>query len=104
LAGKHYHVLEADNAPEALEVSTRFDGAINLLIADHSLKNMTGRQLAERIKQSRPQLKVIHISGDLREKLEQEGGLISGAAFLGKPFLPAQLTEKVVQVLGRAPA
>jgi DNA-binding response OmpR family regulator len=103
LAGKHYHVLEADNAPEALEVSSKFEGAINLLIADQSLKIMTGRQLAQRIQQSRPQLKVLHMSSDLREKVEQEGGLVSGAALLGKPFLPTDLTARVVQILGSAP-
>ena len=99
LVGQSYQVLEADSAPEALEVSRTFEGAINLLIVDHYLKTMTGGQLAEQMKKFRPQLKVLHTSGDLREKLEQEGGLIPGAAFLAKPFLPAALIDKVSEVL-----
>ena len=96
---KNYHVLEADSAAEALALSNTFDGVINLLITDHSLDTMTGRQLAEQMRQSRPDLKVLHISGHLREELEQEGGLMPGASFLGKPFSPGDLTKKVTQVL-----
>jgi DNA-binding response OmpR family regulator len=83
-----------------LEVSATFDGAINLMIADHTLKSMTGRQVAERICQSRPGARVLHISGCLAGQLEQEGGLISGAEFLQKPFLPKELVEKVRRILG----
>ena len=59
LVREDYRVLEADSAAEALEVSQTFSGTIDLLIADHTLKTMTGRQVAEQIRQSRPGLKVI---------------------------------------------
>ena len=99
LVREDYRVLEADSADEALAVSRSFDGVINLLIADHALKTMSGRQVAEQIRQSRPALKVLHISGYPIEKLEREGGLIPGAEFLAKPFLPHQLAEKVSRIL-----
>jgi len=70
------------------------------MIADHTLKSMTGRQVAERICQSRPGVHVLHISGCLAGQLEQEGGLIPGAEFLQKPFLPKDLVEKVRRILG----
>jgi hypothetical protein len=53
-----------------------------LLIADHTLKNMTGRQVAEKISQARPGLKVLHMSGVSRERLEDEAGIMPGADFL----------------------
>ena len=49
LVREDYRVLEADSAAEALEVSQTFSGTIYLLIADHTLKTMTGRQVAEQI-------------------------------------------------------
>jgi CheY-like chemotaxis protein len=100
LVCEDYRVLEADSAAEALEVSDTFDGTIDLLIADHTLQNMTGRQMAEQMRQSRPTLQVLHISGYPSETLEQEGGLIPGAYFLLKPFLPKHLAQKVSQILG----
>ena len=100
LVREDYRVLEADSAAEALEVSQTFSGTIDLLIADHTLKTMTGRQVAEQIRQSRPGLKVLHISGLSLEKLAQDGGLIPGADFLAKPFSPKTLVEKVDQILG----
>ena len=100
LVREDYRVLEADSAAEALEVSQTFSGTIDLLIADHTLKTMTGRQVAEQIRQSRPGLKVLHISGLSLEKLEQDGGLMPGAEFLAKPFSPQTLVKKVDQMLG----
>jgi len=100
LVREDYRVLEADSAAEALEVSQTFSGTIDLLIADHTLKTMTGRQVAEQIRQDRPGLKVLHISGLSLEKLEQDGGVIPGAEFLAKPFSPKTLVNKVDQILG----
>ena len=100
LVREDYRVLEADSAAEALEISQTFPGTIDLLIADHTLKTMTGCQVAEQIRQSRPGLKVLHISGFSLEKLEQDGGLMPGAEFLAKPFLPKALVNKLDQMLG----
>jgi len=101
LVREDYRVLEADSAAEALAVSQTFPGTIDLLIADHTLKTMTGRQVAEQIQQSRPGLKVLHIFGHSLEKLEQDGGLMAGAGFLAKPFSPKALVEKVDQMLAK---
>jgi DNA-binding response OmpR family regulator len=99
LVRKDYRVLEAASAGEALEVSNVFEGVIDLLIADHSLKMMTGRQVVEKICGSRADLKILHISGYPLANLEQEGGIIPGADFLAKPFLPGVLIEKVKGIL-----
>jgi len=95
-----YRVLEADSAAEALEVSSTYEGVIDLLVADHTLKTMTGRQLAEKICQTRPGLRVLQISGYAQKKLE-EGEAKAGADFLEKPFSPKALLEKVREILNR---
>ena len=97
-----YRILKADSAAEALEVSAAFDGIIDLLITDHALKAMTTAwQVAEKIKQSRAGLKIIHMSGYPIETLEEQGGLTPGAEFLAKPFLSQTLIEKVTYALSR---
>jgi CheY-like chemotaxis protein len=100
LAHEDYRVLEADSAAEALDVSNTFDGVIDLLIADHILKTMTGRQLAEKICRARPGLKVLQISGYAQERLEQ-GDTRAAVDFLAKPFVPKDLIEKVREIFNR---
>jgi DNA-binding NtrC family response regulator len=100
LAREDYRVFEADCAAEALEVSNTFEGLIDLLIADHILKTMTGRQLAEKICRARPGLKVLQISGYAQERLE-ERDTRAAADFLAKPFLPEALIQKVREILNR---
>jgi len=99
LAREAYRVLEADSATEALEVSNTFRGIIDLLIADHALKAMKGRQVADKICESRPRLKILFISGYPLEALEEAGEIIPGADFLAKPFLPTVLVQKVRDIL-----
>jgi len=100
LTHANYRVLEADSAAEALTVSTAFEDVIDLLITDHILKTLTGRQLAERMLQDRPDLKVLHVSGHSQERLAEEGGIMPGAEFLPKPFTAQMLKEKVRQMIG----
>ena len=100
LGREDYRVLEADSATEALEVSNTFEGVIDLLIADHILKTMTGPQLAEQICQARPGLRVLRISG-YPPKMLEEGEKKASADFLEKPFSTKALIEKVREVLNR---
>jgi CheY-like chemotaxis protein len=99
LVAAHYRVFEADSEAEAFAVSEMVV-PIDLLIVDHALKRMSGRQVAEHIRQTRPGLKVLHVSGYPLEKLLEEEGLTPGADFLPKPFLPKDLIEKVRLMLG----
>lgn len=99
-----YLVLEADSAAAALEVSNIFEDVIDLLIADHALKTMTGREVAAEISRSRLGLKVLYISGYPLETLQKEAGgeSLSRADFLAKPFLPKDLVGKVKEILRSA--
>jgi two-component system cell cycle sensor histidine kinase/response regulator CckA len=100
LVRENYRVLEADSAAEALEVSNTFEGVIDLLIADHTLKTMTGPQLAEKICQARPGMRVLRVSG-YPQKMLEEGEAKPSFDFLEKPFLPKALIEKVREILKR---
>ena len=90
----YLRMLKADSATEALTVSQCFEGVIDLFITDHSLKPLTGRQVAEQMRQSRPDLKVLHISGHLRTHLESDEGLVPGGEFLAKPFTAQTLGKR----------
>jgi two-component system cell cycle sensor histidine kinase/response regulator CckA len=103
LVRDRHSVLEADSAEEALEIAYSFKSAIDLLIADHALKTMTGREVAEKICRLRPGLKVLHISGFSMQIIQQDGGIIPGAAFLAKPFKSTELIKIIRELYYRAP-
>jgi FixJ family two-component response regulator len=60
---------------------------------------MSGRQLADRLRERRPELKVLFVSGYTDYAIIRHGMLEPGIAFLQKPFTPESLTRKVREVL-----
>jgi CheY-like chemotaxis protein len=64
------------------------------------MPQMGGRELARRLLNSRPQVKVLYISGYADNAVWYPGGLDTGGAFLQKPFSPEALARKVREVLG----
>jgi len=103
VAGLGYRVLEARDGGAALEASASHEGPIHLLLTDMVMPHMTGRQLAERLRSSRPGIKVLLVSGYTNEVVVRNGALGAGIAFLQKPFTPDSLGRKIREVLG-APA
>jgi nitrogen-specific signal transduction histidine kinase/CheY-like chemotaxis protein len=103
LRERGYTVLEASRGAEALELSELYAGRIDLLVTDVVMPQMSGRELARRLANSRPQIKVLYISGYADRAVWCEGGLDSGGAFLQKPFSPEALVGKVREVLGGSP-
>ncbi len=99
LRRQNYDVLEAGSADEALEVVAAFKGHIDLLITDMSLPQQNGRQLAEELKQTRSDLKVLYVSGYTDDPAIYDRELPAGAAFLQKPFTLGSLLSKVREVL-----
>jgi two-component system cell cycle sensor histidine kinase/response regulator CckA len=98
LRGKGYAVIEADGAQAALE-AVRGEQAIDLLITDVVMPQMNGPALVREIRQVRPQLKVVFISGYAEDAFR--GGLddLANAGFLPKPFSLKQLAAKVKDAL-----
>jgi CheY-like chemotaxis protein len=102
LQSNGYRLLEASSGPEALAVSGGHAGTIDLLVTDVIMPEMTGRELANRLRQLRPRMKVLYVSGYPADVMGREGILDAGVAYLPKPFTPAQLSIKVREVLGQS--
>jgi signal transduction histidine kinase/CheY-like chemotaxis protein len=99
-----YRVLGASNAAEALRISTQHAGSIDLLVSDVVMPEMAGPELAQRLVASRPDLKVLYISGYTGEALTKHGVLDVAANLLQKPFATGALVQRVRDVLeARAP-
>ena len=99
LEGKGYSVLEAANAETARTLCTQHTGAVQLLLADVVLPDTHGPQLADELCRQQPDLKTLFISGYASSEIEHFGWLKPGSAFVKKPFTPAQLLDKVREVL-----
>ena len=91
LVGEGYEVLVAQDGEEAIELagSNTFD----VLLTDLTMPKVGGREVAERLRESQPALKVVYMSGYAEDL--PPGALPPATSFLGKPFTFAELTETV---------
>lgn len=96
-----YRVLCAESSTQALEKAKSSGGAIHLLVTDVIMPGMNGRSLAEELRSTRPQMKVLFISGYTDDMVLQHGQLEVGMGFLPKPFSPETLGHKIREVLDR---
>jgi PAS domain S-box-containing protein len=94
-----YTVLAAESGVRALELATHYSAAIHLLITDVVMPEMGGRQLADALAPSRPQMRVIFISGYAEDTIEQHGVSAESTCFVPKPFMNDVLLRKVREVL-----
>jgi two-component system, cell cycle sensor histidine kinase and response regulator CckA len=94
-----YTVLEADRPRAALEICRSREGEIDLLVTDVVLPEINGRELAQRVVQERPGIKIIYISGFANDAVLQTGQLGPGAVFLQKPVDADRLGNAVREVL-----
>ena len=97
-----YHVLSAQNAGEALLTCERHPRAIHLLLTDIVMPQMNGRELAERLRELRPDLPVLFMSGYTDNSIIVHGTLDPGVSHVQKPLLPETLVRRVREVLDAA--
>jgi signal transduction histidine kinase len=100
ILGKHgYRVLAAENAGEALLLCERHAEPIHLLLTDVVMPHMSGPELARRLLASRPDMKILCMSGYTDDSIIRHGLVEADFAYLQKPVTPASLARKVREVL-----
>ena len=97
-----HKVLTASGGKTALQRVEKYPGAIDLLVTDVVMPEMSGPDLAAQLARSRPGLIVLYISGYTDHALLHRGVIEQGTAFLQKPFLPDVLLSRVNELLGSA--
>jgi two-component system, cell cycle sensor histidine kinase and response regulator CckA len=96
-----YKVLEAKDGVEALEVSDRYKGPIDLLLTDMVMPGMGGHALAQELTRRRPEIRLAFMSGYTGQSVGSQGPLDPGSVFLMKPFTRELLTRKIREALDR---
>ena len=102
--GAGYTVLDAQNGAAALAICDRHEGCIDLLVTDLVMPGMNGIELARRVRDSRPGISVLFMSGYAEDAKERLGDLDEGRAFLQKPITPTKLSRKVGEILSERAA
>ncbi|MFZ0638871.1 MAG: PAS domain S-box protein [Candidatus Acidiferrales bacterium] len=101
LVQEGYHVLEAQNAEDALKLARTHAGEIQLLFTDVVMAGKSGRQLAEEMQKLRPGIRVLYMSGYTDEAIVHHGLLGRGMVLLQKPFTLNSLALKIRETLDR---
>jgi PAS domain S-box-containing protein len=97
-----YNLLEAADGEAALQLSAAHKGPIHLLLTDIIMPGITGRELANQLSRTRPEMKVLYMSGYTENVVGHNGLLDSGVVLLQKPFSLPTLRAKVREVLDTA--
>jgi PAS domain S-box-containing protein len=98
-----YRVLVASNGEEALQVAQQYNHPISMLITDMVMPKLDGRQLIERLRAKRPQIRVILLSGYTDMTVAGTGEPLPETHFLQKPFTADALARRVREVLDLRP-
>jgi len=93
-----FNVVEARNGEEALQ-RWRERSEVDLVVSDLVMPEMGGRELATRLREDAPRLKVLFTSGYTDDAGIRQGALAQGMGFLSKPFTPEALVRKAREML-----
>lgn len=104
LARNGYGVLIAESGEEGLHAAEAYEGAIALILTDVMLPGMRGPEMAARIRQQRPGIRSLYISGYMDDPDLVASILPAGEGFLQKPFTLQSLLQTVRSILDRKPA
>jgi two-component system cell cycle sensor histidine kinase/response regulator CckA len=99
LKGMGYTVLTADGGQAALEVWKKAGGAIDILLTDVIMPQMSGGELAHRLRDLKPELKILFMSGYTDDMLASHRLFEGETQLIQKPFSAEQLGRKLRDVL-----
>lgn len=94
-----YRVLQAEDGAAAMQIVVAHEGVINLLLTDVIMPGMNGRELAQRVAELRPNVKILYMSGYTENVIGRNGTLDAGVRLLQKPFTLRDLKNTVREVL-----
>ncbi len=98
-----YKVIEAADGAVAMQIAVAHEAVIHLLLTDVIMPGMNGRELAQRISEIRPNIKILYMSGYTENAIGHNGMLDAGVQLLQKPFNLRDLRSKVREVLDVSP-
>lgn len=99
LVTQGYHVLEAQDAEQAVRLLQRGSSRIDGVLTDVAMPGLGGRQLGETIARCWPPVKVLYMSGFPVSRMVNEGALDPTQPFIQKPFTAEQLARKIKELL-----
>ena len=102
LENQGYDVVEAADGAAAVQICVAHQGTIHLLLTDVIMPGMNGRELAQRVSEIRPNMKVLYMSGYTENAIGHNGTLDAGITLLQKPFTLQALKAKVREVLDQS--
>jgi Response regulator containing CheY-like receiver, AAA-type ATPase, and DNA-binding domains len=99
ILSRHGHkVIEAEHGADALRLAADYKDRIDLLITDMYMPGLRGPEIIEKLRPSRPGIRVLFMSGYGDEDVARSG-VQPGSSFLRKPFTVQELSEAVRTVL-----
>ena len=98
-----YKIIEAADGAVAMQIAVAHEAVIHLLLTDVIMPGMNGRELAQRISEIRPNVKILYMSGYTENVIGHNGMLDAGVRLLQKPFNLRDLKSKVREVLDATP-
>jgi PAS domain S-box-containing protein len=96
-----YRVIEAANGTEALAAISAPRCSIQLLLSDVIMPQMSGPDLARKVKEICPEARILYMSGYAESSIVHRGILDAEVELLRKPFDAASLLKKVREILDR---
>jgi len=96
-----YRVLEASNPSIAFSTCTQHEGPIHLVMTDVVMPEMNGPDLVKRIISQYPEMKVLYMSGYVKNFISHQGILGKEMDYIQKPFTVNELAKKVREVLDK---
>src|SRR5579871_2920 len=98
LSGLGYQLLPTNLPLKALEISSRYTHKIDLLLTDVLMPGMNGHELAQQLKNQRPEMKVLYVSG-FADRAFEDSDASGPEAFMEKPYEFDELARKIREIL-----
>jgi PAS domain S-box-containing protein len=93
-----HEVVVAASGEEALTLSREVEGPVDLVLTDVLMPGLSGAQVVERLREDRPDVKVLYMSGYASDELARRG-INDATVYLQKPFQVGVLAERIAQAL-----